>query len=171
MLNETNISGEFEKVSMNYERICQLLPHRPPFILVDRVVECDFKKMHIKAIKCVSALDPYFAGHFPDNPVFPGVYMIEGLAQTSALLCFEFFDRLKVNYDRKCYLTSVTEAKFRQPVYPGDVIEFSCSIEKNRGNFVWFKGEAKVENKVVAEASFSSVLSGPVPEIVKSRMS
>jgi 3-hydroxyacyl-[acyl-carrier-protein] dehydratase len=159
-----------ESVTLDYARICSLLPHRPPFILVDKVLECNFAKMEIHAIKCVSALDPYFEGHFPGNPVFPGVYMIEGLAQTSALLCFEFFDRMKVEYDRKCYLTGVSEAKFRQPVSPGSVIHFHCEIEKTRGNFVWFKGEAKVDGKIVAEASFSSILSGPVPEMVRNRM-
>jgi 3-hydroxyacyl-[acyl-carrier-protein] dehydratase len=170
MLNEDGISGKNEKVQLSCERVCELLPHRSPFILIDRVEECDFTTMKVHAIKCVSALDPYFEGHFPGNPVFPGVYMIEGMAQASALLCFEFFDRLKVNYDRKCYLTGVSEAKFRQPVVPGSVINFHCHIERTRGNFVWFKGEAKVDGKVVAEASFSSILSGPVPEMVKNRM-
>jgi 3-hydroxyacyl-[acyl-carrier-protein] dehydratase len=163
----TGINGQ---VSLDFKRVCELLPHRAPFILVDRIAVADFEKMEIEGIKCVSALDPYFQGHFPGNPVFPGVYLIEGMAQTSALLCFEFFDRMKFEYDRTCLLTGVSEAKFRQPVVPGQVIHYHCRISRSRGQFVWFEGVSKVDGKIVAEASFSSVLSGPVPQMVKNRM-
>lgn len=150
------------KKQLNYTEICELLPHRPPLILVDRVLDIDYEALSIHAIKCVSPLDPYFAGHFPNMPMFPGVYIIEGLAQSSAVMCFQNFVRLGVAWERKCMLTTVEEAKFRKPVVPGDVIHYHTKFERSRGTFVWFSGVAKIDGEVVAEAKFSALLATPI---------
>lgn len=146
---------------LNYEQICELLPHRPPLILVDRVLEL-VPGEFIHAIKCISALDPYFAGHFPGMPVLPGVYIIEGLAQSSAIMCFREWQLAGVQFEHKCLLTSVDEARFRRPVVPGDVLHYHTKFEKSRGHFGWFSGIAKVGDDIVAEAKFSAQLSSPL---------
>lgn len=150
------------KKQLNYSEICELLPHRPPLILVDRVLDIDFESLAIHAIKCISPLDPYFAGHFPDLPLLPGVYIIEGLAQSSAVMCFQNFVRLGLPWERKCMLTTVDEAKFRRPVVPGDVLHYHTKFERARGPFAWFSGVAKVDDEVVAEAKFSAMLATPL---------
>lgn len=153
---------ERPRTLLNYEQICGLLPHRPPLILVDRVLDIDFDALTIHATKCVSPLDPVFAGHFPDNPVFPGVYIVEGLAQSSAVMSFQYFVHTGTPFERKCMLTTVEEAKFRKPVVPGDVLHYHTKYDRSRGQFVWFSGIAKVDGEVVAEAKFSALLATPL---------
>lgn len=149
---------EKKKHVLTFEQIRELLPHRPPLLLVDRVLEISHGES-IHALKCVSGLDPYFAGHFPNMPVVPGVYLVEGLAQTTALLCFMTFEHRGEPYEKKCMLTSIEEAKFRRPVVPGDVLHYYAKYERNRGPFYWFSGQVKVDDEVVAEARISAVLS------------
>ena len=153
---------------MDYKEITALLPHRPPLLLVDRVVAIDLKKMEIVGTKCMSSLDPVFAGHFPNDPVFPGVYIVEGLAQTSALLCFKFYHSKGVAFESRCLLTSVEEAKFRRPVVPGDVLHYEVKFERSRGQFAWFHGRAKVAGELVAEAKFSALLPSPLKALLES---
>jgi 3-hydroxyacyl-[acyl-carrier-protein] dehydratase len=155
--NESNTRGP----ALTYDGIIDLLPHRPPLLLVDRVLTFDVEDvaaMAIEATKCVSSLDPVFAGHFPGNPVFPGVYIVEGLAQASALMCFTYFRRKGMAFEAKCLLTSIDEARFRKPVVPGDVLHYHVKYERSRGHFAWFHGVAKVDGEVVAEAKFSALL-------------
>ncbi len=154
-------------VTLNYNQIVNLLPHRHPFLLVDKVIDMvpyDF----IHAIKSVSGLDPYFPGHFPGNPVMPGVLMVEGLAQASGLLAFQTFVMEGKTFEPKCVLTGIDEAKFRKQVVPGDVIHYHVKFEKSRGPFAWFSGEVKVEGEVVAEARWSALLSNPFGQKAKS---
>jgi len=143
---------------LNYQQIVALLPHRAPLLLVDRVIAIDFEAMTIEATKCVSSLDPVFEGHFPGNPMVPGVYMVEGLAQASALLCFEYFTAHGVEFTPRCLLTGIDEARFRKPVVPGDVLHYHVKYERSRGMFAWFVGQATVDGEVCAEAKFSALL-------------
>ncbi|MEY4064213.1 MAG: hypothetical protein RIR26_421 [Pseudomonadota bacterium] len=149
---------ETAKPLYDYQKVCELLPHRPPLLLIDRVISIDFETLEVHALKCVTAGEPYLAGHFPGQPIVPGVYLIEGLAQTAAAMCFANFERQSTAVEKKCMLTGVDEVKFRRPVVPGDVLHYYAKYERHRGPFVWFNGTVKVDGEVVAEAKFSAVL-------------
>ena len=148
--------------AMDFKQILATLPHRPPLLLVDRVISMEFEAMKIIGRKCVSGLDPVFEGHFPGDPVMPGVYIVEGLAQTSALLCFRYFDNLNVEYSRTCLLTGIDESRFRKPIVPGDIMEYDVTLERSRGTFAWFHGLVRVDGEIVAESRFSALLSKPL---------
>jgi 3-hydroxyacyl-[acyl-carrier-protein] dehydratase len=134
--------------SMDIQAIQAVLPHRYPFLLVDRVEERSADR--IVARKLVSANEPFFAGHFPGNPIMPGVLIIEALAQAGALLAAP-----QVGLDLKrdaIFLMSADKVKFRKPVLPGDVLVLEV-VALRKGRSVWkFRGEAKVEDTVMAEA-------------------
>jgi 3-hydroxyacyl-[acyl-carrier-protein] dehydratase len=131
----------------------QILPHRYPFLLIDRILELsggsqeDRKGRKIVARKNITFNEPQFTGHFPGNPVYPGVMMIETMAQAAALAAYD--PAKKAN---KIYIASINNAKFRAPVIPGDVVEIHTECTKDRGSLVIFNCSAKVEGKVVAEA-------------------
>jgi 3-hydroxyacyl-[acyl-carrier-protein] dehydratase len=129
-------------------RILQrILPHRYPFLLVDRVLEVE-PGVRIKAIKNVTVNEPHFTGHFPGNPIRPGVLQLEMMAQVagiSLLLCPEYEGRLAL-------LAGIDKARFRRPVVPGDVLLVEVEVTKMRGPMGWIKGTASVEGKVVCEA-------------------
>jgi 3-hydroxyacyl-[acyl-carrier-protein] dehydratase len=135
-------------------RIMTLLPHRYPFLLVDRIVEMDGDRSCI-GIKNVSANEPQFAGHFPTQPIMPGVLLIEGMAQTAGALCVA---SRGTNSPRLVYFLTIDKAKFRRPVVPGDVIEYHMVKIRSRGSMWWFRGEAKVGDAVAAEAEVSAML-------------
>jgi 3-hydroxyacyl-[acyl-carrier-protein] dehydratase len=148
--------GMSTRKTLGYDEITRLLPHRAPMLLVDRVHDYTLgEKIH--ASKCVSSLDPFFAGHFPGEPIFPGVLLIEGMAQAGGLLLLMTFKHKGDKVANKCILTSVEGAKFRRPVVPGDVVHFHVKHIKKRGTFIWFSGEAKVDDEVVAEAKFGAM--------------
>ncbi len=134
--------------SMDIQAIQAVLPHRYPFLLVDRVDERSADR--IVARKLVTANEPFFAGHFPGNPIMPGVLIIEALAQAGALLAAP-----QVAFDPRCdaiFLMSVDQVKFRKPVVPGDVLSLDV-VALRKGKSVWkFRGEAKVADMVMAEA-------------------
>lgn len=143
---------------MNYNlpveatEIRQMIPHRYPFLLVDRVTSCTDKM--VVAIKNVSINEPYFQGHFPNNPVVPGVLLIEGLAQTAAI-----FGHLNgLMKDANCYLTEVIKARFRKQATPGDVLHYHGTLTKQRKSFFWFNGEVCISNKTVASAQLSAFM-------------
>ncbi len=126
--------------------IRDILPHRYPFLLVDRIIEIEAER--IVGIKNVTANEPFFAGHFPDFPVMPGVLIIEALAQVGGVLV------LKDRPDRKNKLVlfaSVEEAKFRKPVLPGDTLRLECTTIKRKESVVKMRGEATVNGQLVAE--------------------
>lgn len=135
---------------MNIEEVLQYLPHRYPFLLVDRVLECEPKK-RLVAIKNVTMNEEYFVGHFPNHPVMPGVLVIEALAQASAILAFKSLDR-KPDDKSVVYFVGIDRARFKRPVFPGDqLMLFSDLILVKRG--IWkFKCEAKVNELTVTEA-------------------
>ena len=143
--------------SLELEDILRLLPHRYPFLMVDRIVEVRGDESCI-GIKNVTANEPYFVGHFPGRPVMPGVLLIEGMAQTAGAVC-----ALAHGYHGKppssvLFLT-VDKAKFRKPVVPGDTVEFHMTRKARKKLMWWFRGEAKVAGVVVAEAEVGAMLS------------
>jgi len=135
------------------DEILARLPHRFPFLLVDRA-HSYVEGESIVGIKCVSAGEPYFQGHFPGNPVMPGVLMIEALAQTGALLMSKTLDADIGN--TVILFIGVDRARFRKPVRPGDVLEMPVRVVANRRGLFRFEGEARVNGAKVAEAEFSA---------------
>ncbi|HEV7488768.1 MAG TPA: 3-hydroxyacyl-ACP dehydratase FabZ [Thermoanaerobaculia bacterium] len=135
--------------------IMKLLPHRYPMLLVDRVVEIDPDGKRIVGLKNVSANEQFFQGHFPGNPVMPGVLIVEAMAQCAALLGLrEMPDR-----DKKLFLFGgVDKARFRRPVVPGDQLRLECIVLHRRSTSVKIHGKATVDGQLVAEAELFSIL-------------
>jgi 3-hydroxyacyl-[acyl-carrier-protein] dehydratase len=141
--------------SADIQRILKLLPHRYPFLLVDRIIEMDGDNSCI-GIKNVTANEPHFMGHFPDQPIMPGVLMIEGMAQTAGAMCVA--SQKGSDKPSIVYFMTIDNAKFRKPVLPGDTLNYHLKKLKNRANMWWFRGEAKVNGQLVAEAELSAML-------------
>lgn len=135
-------------------QILRLLPHRYPFIMIDRVVDMHGDEAGV-GIKNVTINEPQFLGHFPDNPVMPGVLLIEGMAQTAAILVLRL---RQVREARAMYLLTVDKAKFRKPAVPGDRIEYHVKKTAHRGNMWWYSAEAKVDGILIAEAVVGALL-------------
>ena len=141
--------------SYDIQRLLSLLPHRYPFLLVDRIIAARGDEFGI-GIKNVTANEPQFVGHFPGRPIMPGVLLIEGMAQTAGALCVASQgDKGKT---AAVYLMTVDKAKFRKPVVPGDRVEFHMTRFAKRRNMWWFRGEAKVDDALVCEAEISAML-------------
>ena len=136
-------------------RIMQAIPHRFPFLLVDRVVEIVPDESAV-GIKNVSINENFFQGHFPAHPVLPGVLIIESMAQTAAVLVVETLGPSAQG--KLVYFMTVDSAKFRKPVVPGDQMRVHVRKEKRRGNIWKFVAEAKVDGKVVAEATYAAMI-------------
>ncbi len=137
------------------EQIIEMIPHRYPFLMIDRVVEIIPDKSAI-GIKNVTINEPYFNGHFPNKPIMPGVLIIEAMAQTAAVFVI---DGLKESADnRAVYFMSIDSARFRKPVTPGDVMKLKIFKKQYRGNVWKFDGEAYVEENLVAESTFSAMI-------------
>ena len=136
-------------------RILELLPHRYPFLLVDKIIEMRGDESCI-GIKNVTFNEPQFNGHFPGRPVMPGVMLIEGMAQTAGALCVN--SKLGTSRPKVVYFMTIDNAKFRKPVVPGDVVEYHMTKMRQRANMWWFRGEAKVMGKIVCEAEVSAML-------------
>lgn len=131
------------------------LPHRYPFLLVDKIVHMEGTRFII-GVKNVTFNEPHFQGHFPGQPVMPGVLIVEGMAQTAGAACVASGDaggRAKV-----VYFMTVDKCKFRKPVVPGDRLEYHLTRLNRRRNMWWFKGEAKVDGTLVAEAELSAMV-------------
>jgi len=137
------------------QRVMELLPHRYPFLLVDRIEAIDEDKSAI-GIKNVTMNEPQFMGHFPGRPIFPGVLLIEGMAQTAGAICVAH--SMSGGAPSVVYFMTIDGAKFRKPVMPGDTVEYHMQKTKSRSNMWWFKGIAKVRGQVVAEAEVSAML-------------
>jgi 3-hydroxyacyl-[acyl-carrier-protein] dehydratase len=139
-------------------RVMKLLPHRYPFLMVDRIIDMDRDESAV-GIKAVSINEPFFQGHFPQFPIMPGVLIIEGLAQTAGALCVSNFD---VTYKPQLvYFMGIDRAKFRKPVMPGDLLHYHVRKVRSRGRAWRFFGEAKVNGQVVAEAEVSAMILDP----------
>jgi len=135
--------------------ILNMLPHRYPFLMVDRVIDIRGDE-HGIGIKNVTFNEPHFQGHFPGNPVFPGVLMIEGMAQTAGVLCIGSTSTKPTSV----FFLTIDKAKFRKPVRPGDTIEYHMNRITRRKSMWWYRGEAKVAGEIVAEAEVGAMLSG-----------
>jgi 3-hydroxyacyl-[acyl-carrier-protein] dehydratase len=136
------------------KEILDALPHRYPFLMVDRVIAIKGDESAI-GIKNVTFNEPQFQGHFPGLPVFPGVLMIEGMAQTAGVLCVVSGVVAK---PKSVYFLTIDKAKFRKTVGPGDVIEYHMTKKAQRKNMWWYRGEAKVAGELVAEAEVGAMI-------------
>ena len=141
--------------SVDIQEVLKALPHRYPFLMVDRIVDIDDDKSCV-GIKNVTVNEPHFAGHFPDRPIMPGVLLIEGMAQTAGALCV--LKAVEGNVPKLVYFMTIDDAKFRKPVIPGDRVEYHMEKLRNRKNIWWFSGKAIVEGQKVAEAVVSAML-------------
>ncbi|WP_099866529.1 3-hydroxyacyl-ACP dehydratase FabZ [Pararhizobium haloflavum] len=133
--------------------ILTLLPHRYPFLLVDKIVDIDGDDSAI-GIKNVTANEPHFTGHFPENPIMPGVLLVEGMAQTAGAICA----RKQKGTSSLVYFMTIDNARFRKPVVPGDRLEYHVAKLKQRGNIWKFHCEALVDGAKVAEADIGAML-------------
>lgn len=149
---------ETTPVTADLGRIKRMIPHRYPFLLIDRVDEIITGKSAI-GIKNVTVNEPYFAGHFPAEPVMPGVLIVEAMAQTAGVLVVETLG--KIDQDLLVYFMTIDNTRFRNKVVPGDVLKLHCEITRSRGNVFKFHGEGKVDGKLVAEADYSAMIIDP----------
>jgi 3-hydroxyacyl-[acyl-carrier-protein] dehydratase len=141
--------------SLDIHEVIKHLPHRYPFLLVDRVVTYEAGKSLV-ALKNVTINEPFFPGHFPHRPVMPGVLIIEALAQATAILSFVTNGTLP-DENSVYYFAGIEKARFRRPVEPGDQLMLEVELVRRRRNLLWFKGRAMVDGKVAAEAEMSAV--------------
>ena len=139
----------------NLEEIKRLIPHRYPFLLIDKVENIKIGKSAL-GIKNVTVNEPYFQGHFPSKPIMPGVLIIEAMAQTAAILVSKTIKI--VDHDFLVYFMTINNAKFRKLVQPGDVLKLKVLVERNRGNTWKFSGNAFVEENLVTEANFTAMM-------------
>jgi 3-hydroxyacyl-[acyl-carrier-protein] dehydratase len=135
--------------------ILKALPHRYPFLMVDRIIEIHGDESAV-GIKNVTFNEPQFTGHFPGNPVFPGVLLIEGMAQTAGAICM--LAQLGGDGPKQVYFLTIDKAKFRKPVVPGDTVEYHVRKIARKRNMWWFRGEAKVAGRTVAEAEVGAMV-------------
>jgi 3-hydroxyacyl-[acyl-carrier-protein] dehydratase len=150
--------AEPPKPILDIQGIQKLLPHRPPFLLVDRVVAFE-KDVRLVAWKGVTMNEPFFPGHFPEKPVMPGVLILEALAQSCALLAI-----MSLGPDaagKLTYLMGIDQARFRRPVVPGDRLELNVEVAKQKGPVWKMKGAALVDGQVCTEAEFMAMLLDP----------
>jgi 3-hydroxyacyl-[acyl-carrier-protein] dehydratase len=140
--------------AVDIEGVLKMLPHRYPFLMVDRVIDIQGDESGI-GIKNVTINEPQFQGHFPGNPVFPGVLMIEGMAQTAGVLCIAATGA----QPKSVFFLTIDKAKFRKPVRPGDTVEYHMKRIARRKSMWWYRGEAKVAGQIVAEAEVGAMLS------------
>ena len=143
---------------MDVVEIQEIIPHRYPFLLVDRITEV-VKNENLIGYKNVSISEPVFQGHFPGHPIYPGVMILEGMAQAGGILAFQSMEMTKEEAAEKVvYFMSIDKAKFRAPVKPGDKLEYHISVIKNKGAIWVLKGEAFVDDKLVSEAELKAMI-------------
>ncbi len=144
-----------EGIQIGVQRIMEMIPHRHPFLMIDRVVDA-VANVRATGIKNLSINESFFQGHFPARPVMPGVLIIEAMAQTAAVLVVHTLG--PESEGKLVYFMSVDSARFRRPVFPGDQLAIHVSKQRNRGNVWKFEGRAKVADILVAEAVFAAMI-------------
>ena len=150
-MTETVKAGE--GVSIDISEILKILPHRYPFLLIDRIIGFEAGKS-AKGIKNVTINEPFFQGHFPGHPIMPGVLILEAMAQVGGILAFK-----SANVSNKVvYFMGIDKARFRKPVLPGDVLTLSLEVAKTRGNIWSFRAEAHTDSKLAAEAELMATI-------------
>ena len=142
---------EFQ-MPMDIVAIQKAIPHRYPFLFIDRVLDGKPYEF-LTAIRNITMSDPALQGHFPGNPIVPGVVIVEGAAQAAAVL-----GRISKGSLTDCLFTEITEARFKKPVLPGDVLKYEIKMVKHRGPFFWFEGNMTVDGHEVAFARFSALM-------------
>ena len=147
---------ETTDTSMNIHEILDHLPHRYPFVLIDKIVSLEVGK-EVTALKNVSVNEPFFPGHFPYHPVMPGVLIVEAMAQAAAVLSFKTMD-LKPSEESVYYFAGIDNARFKKPVSPGDQILLNVKIERILKGIWKYKGVATVDGEIVAEANMMCIL-------------
>jgi 3-hydroxyacyl-[acyl-carrier-protein] dehydratase len=138
---------------IDIDEIRKLLPHRYPFLLVDRIVELELSK-RIVGIKNVTFNEPFFTGHFPEKPIMPGVLILEAMAQAGGVLAFKSFPGM----EGSVFFTGIDDARFRKPVIPGDQLKLVVEVVRHRREIWVFDGKALVDDDVVAEARIMAML-------------
>lgn len=138
---------------MDTQEIQRILPHRYPFLLIDRIIELE-PKLKATGIKNVTINEPFFHGHFPDYPIMPGVLIVEAMAQVAGILASRSGAQGNI-----VYFMSIEKAKFRKPVIPGDQLRLEINVIQQRGNVWRFSGSAFVEDNLVSEAEFTAMVS------------
>lgn len=141
---------------MDIHEILQHLPHRYPFLLIDRVLECEPGK-NIVALKNVTINEPFFPGHYPHHPVMPGVLIVEAMAQAAAILSFKTMGSLPSD-DSVYYFVGIDDARFKRPVGPGDQVIFKVEIQSNKRGIWKYGAVAEVDGKIVAEGNLMATL-------------
>ena len=148
-----------ENINLDYNAIINLIPHRLPFLLIDKV-ENLIPNISAIGIKSVTATEPHFAGHFPNYPVMPGVLIIEAMAQTAGCLVSysEGYGVEKSSEGKLVYFASIDSAKFRRPVRPGEILYLDIKKIRGRGTLWKFSGVAKINEQIVSECVFSAMI-------------
>ncbi|HEY1096259.1 MAG TPA: 3-hydroxyacyl-ACP dehydratase FabZ [Alphaproteobacteria bacterium] len=149
------MTTEQENDTLDVTQIMERIPHRYPFLLIDRVKDI-VKGESIVGIKNVTINEELFQGHFPGHPIFPGVLIIEAMAQAAGTLVVHSLG--KEAEDKLVYFMTIDDARFRKPVKPGDQILLYVKVERNRGNVWKFSGQAKVDDVLCSEATFSAMI-------------
>jgi 3-hydroxyacyl-[acyl-carrier-protein] dehydratase len=142
-------------IQLDVQRIMEMIPHRHPFLMIDRVVDV-VSNVRATGIKNISINEHYFQGHFPTRPVMPGVLIVEAMAQTAAVLVVHTLG--PASEGKLVYFMSVDNARFRRPVVPGDCLNVHVSKQRNRGNVWKFEGKAEVDGHLAAEAVFAAMI-------------
>lgn len=159
-IHQLKLPNTMQNLTINAQEIKELIPHRYPFLLIDRIEEVNLGVSAI-GIKNVSLNEWYFQGHFPNHPILPGVLIIEAMAQTAAALVVKTLqsqNQRGENINNLVYFMSVEEAKFRKPVVPGDILKLRVVKERSRGQIWKFKGEAWVGETLTDEAIFTAMI-------------
>lgn len=141
--------------TIDINKIMEMIPHRYPILLVDRILEMELGKSAV-GLKNVTFNEPHFQGHFPSFPIMPGVLIVEAMAQTSAILVVETLEGEAAG--KLVYFMSIDEARFRKPIVPGDSVHIHVEVIRSRGSVWKFKGVAKVDDTVCSEATFSAMI-------------
>ena len=154
-MTKTSPAEAEQQISIDIDEILKLIPHRPPFLLVDRAE--DYRPhQSIVGIKGVTLNEPFFVGHFPNYPVMPGVLIVEAIAQSGAVLMSKSLD---ANVEGKTILfISLDNCRFRSPVRPGDLLKMHVEVLRARGDVFKFRGKAMVGDKVAAEVEFAAMV-------------
>ena len=147
--------AEEQAVQLDIGRIMEMIPHRHPFLMIDRVVDAVANE-RATGIKNVSINESYFQGHFPTRPVMPGVLIIEAMAQTAAVLVVHTLGR--ASEGKLVYFMTVDNARFRRPVFPGDCLQVHVVKQRHRGNVWKFEGRAMVDGNLAAQAVFAAMI-------------